>query len=253
MHKTTHVSFFFIPVFLSLYLYAVVKSNFFGKTALTHVGQIDQIDHDLDNLDPNLFFWGAVQDLCVNRTDPTQKTRPTVEDHADYRAPTRQRELQQIITGTDQASICPQICRSLSGSRWSARGASTFHCFGRIVLVPSPERIIMCCTWCIHKQESSTVRVPYTVYSISRYHTPLGRFFTLDISAVGIVSVSKGSALETSRQELPETYCLILAPSWLSSIRFFYFFIFFKSSGGWVKIKLKVPHFHVSDTCRVSI
>ena len=56
MHKTTHVSFFFIPVFLSLYLYAVVKSNFFGKTALTHVGQIDQIDHDLDNLDPNLFF-----------------------------------------------------------------------------------------------------------------------------------------------------------------------------------------------------
>ena len=25
------------------------------------------------------------------------------------------------------------------------------------------------------------------------------------------------------------------------------------SSGGWVKIKLKLPHFHVSDTCRVSI
>ena len=30
-------------------------------------------------------------------------------------------------------------------------------------------------------------------------------------------------------------------------------FCFFKSSGGWVKIKLKLPHFHVSDTCRVSI
>ena len=25
------------------------------------------------------------------------------------------------------------------------------------------------------------------------------------------------------------------------------------SSGGWVKIKLKLPHFHVADTCRVSI
>ena len=32
-------------------------------------------------------------------------------------------------------------------------------------------------------------------------------------------------------------------------------FFFFKSSGGWVKIKLKLPHFHVSDTYkyRVSI
>ena len=26
-------------------------------------------------------------------------------------------------------------------------------------------------------------------------------------------------------------------------------FFFFKSSGGWVKIKLKLPQFHVSDTC----
>ena len=25
-----------------------------SKTSLAHVGQIDQIDHDLDNLDPNL-------------------------------------------------------------------------------------------------------------------------------------------------------------------------------------------------------
>ena len=30
-----------------------------------------------------------------------------------------------------------------------------------------------------------------------------------------------------------------------------FFFFFFKSSGGWVKIKLKLPHFHVSDTRRV--
>ena len=28
---------------------------------------------------------------------------------------------------------------------------------------------------------------------------------------------------------------------------------FVKSSGGWVKIKLKLPHFHESDTCPVSI
>ena len=28
-----------------------------------------------------------------------------------------------------------------------------------------------------------------------------------------------------------------------------FFFLFFLSSGGWVKIKLKLPHFHVSDTC----
>ena len=31
------------------------------------------------------------------------------------------------------------------------------------------------------------------------------------------------------------------------------FFFFFFSSGGWVKIELKLPHFHVSDSCRVSI
>ena len=33
----------------------------------------------------------------------------------------------------------------------------------------------------------------------------------------------------------------------------FCFFCFSESSGGWVKIKLKLPHFHVSDACRVSI
>ena len=32
----------------------------------------------------------------------------------------------------------------------------------------------------------------------------------------------------------------------------FFCFLFFLSSGGWVKIKLKLPHFHVSDTCRVA-
>ena len=43
-------------------------------------------------------------------------------------------------------------------------------------------------------------------------------------------------------------------PTFFSSFFFTflrYFFIFILS--GWVKIKLKHPHFHVSDTCRVSI
>ena len=39
---------------------------------------------------------------------------------------------------------------------------------------------------------------------------------------------------------------------YISRVFLFLFFVF-KSSGGWVKIKLKLPHFHVSDTCRVSI
>ena len=30
-------------------------------------------------------------------------------------------------------------------------------------------------------------------------------------------------------------------------------FCVFLYLGGWVKIKLKLPHYHVSDTCRVSI
>ena len=37
---------------------------------------------------------------------------------------------------------------------------------------------------------------------------------------------------------------------WLTTELFFSFFFFFKSSGGWAKIKLKLPHFHVSDTRR---
>ena len=31
------------------------------------------------------------------------------------------------------------------------------------------------------------------------------------------------------------------------------FFFVFLSFGAWVKIELELPHFHVSDTCRVSI
>ena len=37
-----------------------------------------------------------------------------------------------------------------------------------------------------------------------------------------------------------------------TSLSVFSFFLFI-SSGGWVKIKLKLPHFHVSNTCRVPI
>ena len=41
---------------------------------LAHFGQTDQIDHDLDHLDPNLPLLNVVQDLY--RTDPTQESRP---------------------------------------------------------------------------------------------------------------------------------------------------------------------------------
>ena len=42
------------------------------------------------------------------------------------------------------------------------------------------------------------------LYTAGVHHTPLGRFSMLDISTVGIVSVPKRSALETSRRELAE-------------------------------------------------
>ena len=40
--------------------------------------------------------------------------------------------------------------------------------------------------------------------SCTLLYTPLGRFSVVDISTVGIVSVSKRSAFETSREELSE-------------------------------------------------
>ena len=39
----------------------------------------------------------------------------------------------------------------------------------------------------------------------------------------------------------------------LHNVLFFCLFFIFTSSGGWVKMKRKLPHFHVSDTYRVSI
>ena len=54
----------------------------------SHVGQIDQIDHDPDHLDPNLpLTRDTVQELYS--TDPTKH----VLDHAGDAVPTRQLEL----------------------------------------------------------------------------------------------------------------------------------------------------------------
>ena len=47
------------------------------------------------------------------------------------------------------------------------------------------------------------------------YHTPLGRFSTLDISAVGIVSVPQRSTLETSRRKLSEHVSFGIGTLWV--------------------------------------
>ena len=92
--------------FLSIYTKLTKNTDLGNDHALNpmnkpHLGQIDQIDRDLDNLGLNLPFWGAVQDLYS--AGPIQETCPTA-DHADYVAPTRQREL---LDHKDQGSICP--------------------------------------------------------------------------------------------------------------------------------------------------
>ena len=53
----------------------------------SRVGQIDQIDHDLDHLDPSLPLGFVVQDLSVwYRSNPGNM----ILDHAEYTAPARQ-------------------------------------------------------------------------------------------------------------------------------------------------------------------
>ena len=47
---------------------------YFNSSKKSHLGQIDQIDHDLDHLVPHLPLQEVVQDLYS--TDPTQETRP---------------------------------------------------------------------------------------------------------------------------------------------------------------------------------
>ena len=77
-----------------------------------HIGQTDQIDHDLDHLDANLPLCEYdVQDLYYSSSDPTWATCPTVVDHADSAAFTRQHELHSKII-TDQESIWSERSRS---------------------------------------------------------------------------------------------------------------------------------------------
>ena len=67
----------------------------------------------------------------------------------------------------------------------------------------------------------------------------------------------------------PDVYCILLFASpfeWIATPPmarysgcanpfdcFFYFIHILLSSGGWVKMKLKLPHFHVSDTSRCQL
>ena len=51
---------------------------------LGQIDQIDQIDHDLDHLDPNLLLGDVLQD-CTVQIQPGKR----VPDHADCTAPTR--------------------------------------------------------------------------------------------------------------------------------------------------------------------
>ena len=84
-----------------------------------HVGQIDQIDHDLDHPDPNLAFWGVVQDLFS--TDPTQETCPPSCRLFDAHLETWE------LDDTDQGSICPERSSSSTGDRWSVPRVLKFH------------------------------------------------------------------------------------------------------------------------------
>ena len=65
------------------------------------VGQIDQIDHDLDHVDPSLPLWDVVQ-IFVHIVK-IQPRKPAL-DRSDYTAPTGQHD---DLDRTDQVSICP--------------------------------------------------------------------------------------------------------------------------------------------------
>ena len=84
----------------------------------SHVGQTDQIDHDLDHLDLNCRYEMLCR-ICVVQIQP----RKHALDRAGYTAPTRQHELDHTdhtdrTDHTDQEHIyiCPawQIYRSRS-------------------------------------------------------------------------------------------------------------------------------------------
>ena len=71
--------------------------------------------------------------------------------------------------------------------------------------------------------------------------------FVLPILRDGVAASTPGRGGEMF------SHCFIPPQYPARSTAAFFFCFSFSSSGGWVKIKLKLPHFHVSDTCRVSI
>ena len=80
----------------------------------------DQMDHDLDPIDPNLPLCDAVQDLYS--TDPTQE--PCPRSCRLYTAPTLQHELDI----TAQGSICPVRSRSFVRKSVSVRCVKYTYC-----------------------------------------------------------------------------------------------------------------------------
>ena len=81
-------------------------------STISHVGQTDQIDHDL--LD-HLYILTCRNEMlcriCIVQIQP----RKYVLDHADYEAPTMPHELDHAY----QESVCPERSPSCSGDRWS--------------------------------------------------------------------------------------------------------------------------------------
>ena len=63
---------------------------------------------DLDHLGPNLPLGDVVQDLLFS----TALTRGNALEHADFTAPTRERNELQKIKRTDHDSICTERSRS---------------------------------------------------------------------------------------------------------------------------------------------
>ena len=94
----------------------------------TFTRRTDQIDHDLDHLDPNLPSWDALHYLYS--TGPTRKH---VLDYAGYSTPTRQQKLDHT-DHTDREYILPERCRSWSGNWACVRGVYTLQSYFNIYL-----------------------------------------------------------------------------------------------------------------------
>ena len=81
--RTCQMCFFvFLSRFVSLFL--LVKNDpipsFTGVFYKSHRASVQPYTHDLDNLDPSLPVWHAMQDLCTVQIQDTRH----VLDHADY-------------------------------------------------------------------------------------------------------------------------------------------------------------------------